>query len=155
MSVRPTVAILGAGAMGQALALGLLRAGWEPDEITLAARRPERATDVETRVGARCLLDPAKALEGVDVVVVAVKPVDVPALLGQINGAVTDQQVVLTLAAGVRTSRLEEILGTVGVVRAMPNTPALVREGITGIAAWSSCRPERGRPRRLGSPSGW
>ncbi len=134
MSARPTVAILGAGAMGQALALGLLRAGWEPDEITLAARRPERATDVETRVGARCLLDPAKALEGVDVVVVAVKPVDVPALLGQINGAVTEQQVVLTLAAGVRSSRLEEILGTVGVVRAMPNTPALVGEGITGIA---------------------
>ena len=134
MSARPTVAILGAGAMGQALALGLLRAGWEPDEITLAARRPERATDVEERVGVRCLLDPAKALEGVDVVVVAVKPVDVPALLGQINGAVNEQQVVLTLAAGVRTSHLEEILGTVGVVRAMPNTPALVGEGITGIA---------------------
>jgi pyrroline-5-carboxylate reductase len=137
MSERPIVAILGAGAMGQALALGLLRAGWHADEITLAARRPERAADVERRVGARCLLDPSKALEGADLVVVAVKPVDVPALLGQISDTLTDQQVVLTLAAGVRTALLEQALGRVGVVRAMPNTPALVGEGITGIAPGS------------------
>lgn len=126
-----TVAILGAGAMGEALARGLLRAGWELDELVLAARRQERAREAERRTEVRCLLDAAEAAEGRDVVVVAVKPRDVPALLDQIVERLRKEQVLLSLAAGVPTEVYEHRLQGVPVVRAMPNTPALVGEGVT------------------------
>ncbi|MGH8874916.1 MAG: pyrroline-5-carboxylate reductase [Acidimicrobiia bacterium] len=132
--MRPSVAILGVGAMGEALARGLLAAGWGPDDISLAARRETRAQEVEGRVGCPCHLDPASAAEGREVVVVSVKPRDVPELLAQIAGKVTSAQVVLSVAAGVTTAAYEAVLGDVPVVRAMPNTPALVGEGVTAIA---------------------
>src|SRR3970282_1410219 len=107
-SVRPsynarmhsTVAILGAGAMGEALASGLLRAGWETGEISMAVRREERRRELAERTGCAVLLDPAEALVGKEVAVVAVKPRDVPHLLYQIQGSYQPGQVILSLAAG-------------------------------------------------------
>jgi pyrroline-5-carboxylate reductase len=138
MSDRPTVAILGAGAMGEALAGGLVAGGWDRSEITLAARRRARSREVEAATGVACLLDPVDALVGRDVVVVAVKPDDVPALLSVIGGAVTADQVVVSFAAGVPTAVFEGALGAVPVIRAMPNTPARVREGVTVLSAGST-----------------
>ncbi len=134
MGNHPTVTILGAGAMGEALATGLLRAGWDHDDLVLVARREERAREIEDGTGCVCLLDPGEALRGRQVAVVAVKPRDVPGLLEQIAGRVASDQLILSLAAGVPTEAYEWALGEVPVVRAMPNTPALVDEGITGIA---------------------
>ncbi|HSG79073.1 MAG TPA: pyrroline-5-carboxylate reductase [Acidimicrobiia bacterium] len=134
--MQPSVAILGAGAMGEVLAGGLLRAGWPADSLRLAARREERRADVEQRTGVRTTLDAAECAAAADVVVVAVKPSDVPRLLDQIGGAITTEQVVVSLAAGVPTSVFEAGLADgVAVVRAMPNTPAQIDEGVTAIAA--------------------
>ncbi|MGH8935403.1 MAG: pyrroline-5-carboxylate reductase [Acidimicrobiia bacterium] len=133
--MRPTVAILGAGAMGGALASGLLRAGWHPEELTMAARRPERAEHLEKETGVRTLLDPGEAAAGKQVVVVSVKPRDVPGLLSQLaDGGIGGDQVLVSLAAGVPISMYEQRFPGVAVVRAMPNTPALVGEGITAYA---------------------
>ena len=132
--MHSTVAILGVGAMGEALASGLLRAGWENHEISMAVRREERLRELTDRTGCDVSLDPVEALEGKEVVVVAVKPRDVPHLLSQIQGAHRPAQIILSLAAGVPTRLYEASLGEVPVVRAMPNTPALVDEGITGLA---------------------
>jgi pyrroline-5-carboxylate reductase len=126
-----SVAILGAGAMGEALGGGLLRAGWEPAELILADRREERRTEIEDRIGVEVVLDAAAAVPGRDIVVVAVKPGDVPGLLDQIGEAVTSDQVILSLAAGVATGIYEAALGDVAVVRAMPNTPAQIDQGIS------------------------
>lgn len=126
-----TVAILGAGAMGEALCRGLIRAGWDPAKLIMAARREERAREAEDQTGVRTLLDPEEAAEGRDVLVVSVKPRDVPGLLNQIAGRVADRQVVVSVAAGVPTVVYEHRLPGVAVVRAMPNTPAFVGEGIT------------------------
>lgn len=121
--------------MGEALAAGLLRAGWEPGEISMAVRRPERLRELVERTGCAVSLDPVETMEGKEVAVVAVKPRDVPHLLSQIRGGYRPTQVILSLAAGVPTRLYEASLGEVPVVRAMPNTPALVDEGITGLAA--------------------
>lgn len=129
--MRPTVAILGAGSMGQIFAEGLLRAAWKADDIVMAARRQERATEVERLTGITTLLDPAAAAIGRDVVIVAVKPKDVRYLLGQIRESVTSNQIVISLAAGVPIAAFERVLPGVAVVRTMPNTPAAVDEGIT------------------------
>lgn len=120
--------------MGEVLARGLLEAGWHSDDIVLAARRAERCRDLERALGVACTLDPAAAAKGREVVVVAVKPGDVPRLLEQCVGSVVPGQVVVSLAAGVPTALFERMLGEVSVVRAMPNTPAQIAEGVTALA---------------------
>jgi pyrroline-5-carboxylate reductase len=86
-------------------------------------------------------MDPIQAIKGRDVIVVAVKPRDVPDLLKVMAGEVDAGQIVISLAAGVTLQTYEAQLGPVPVVRAMPNTPALVREGVTGIAPGSHAGP--------------
>ncbi len=135
MSERTRVAIVGVGAMGEALASGLLSAGWGPSDITLCVRRQDQADELADKTGCSVMTDPVAAIAGSDVVVVAVKPRDVSEVLESLAGSVAESQTVISLAAGVTTESYESRLGAVPVVRAMPNTPALVREGVTGIAA--------------------
>ena len=134
MSAPPSIAILGAGAMGSALARGLLGNGWRPDDLILAEVVAERAVQVEAELGCECVSDPAQAVRGRQAVVVAVKPQDMETLLKQVAPAITPDQVVITLAAGVRIETLENALGDTPVVRVMPNTPALLGKGIAGMA---------------------
>lgn len=129
--MRPSVAILGAGSMGTILCQGLLRAGWVPEEIVMAARREEGAAVASERTGVTTVLDVAVAVEDRQVVVIAVKPADVHVLVAQIKDAVVPGQTVLSLVAGVPVALLESALGDVAVVRAMPNTPAAVDQGMT------------------------
>jgi len=130
---HPSVAILGVGAMGEVLAGGLLRAGWRPEDLVLVARREERRSEVQDRTGIASTLDPAGSVKGRSVVVIAVKPADVPTLVGQVEGAITPDQIVVSLAAGVPTTRFEEAFPGVPVVRAMPNTPAQIDRAITAL----------------------
>lgn len=116
---------------------GLLAAGWEASELSAVVRRETRLHDVETRLGIDCHLDAKRAVVGQAVVVVAVKPRDVRALLADMAGSISMDQVVVSLVAGVPISVFEQALPGVPVVRAMPNTPSLVGEGITAIAAGS------------------
>ncbi|MDJ0664779.1 MAG: pyrroline-5-carboxylate reductase [Acidimicrobiia bacterium] len=132
---HPTVAILGAGSMGEILAEGLVRAGWETENIILLVRREERAREAERHTAIRATLDPVEAVTGRDVLVIAVKPKDVEHLLGQIGDVVTPDQVVVSLAAGVPVEIFESALEGSAVVRAMPNTPAAVDEGMTAYCA--------------------
>jgi len=117
--------------MGEIFALGLLRAGWDPEDLALAVRRPERARETEFHTGVKTTLDPAEAASGKRVLVIAVKPKDVPALLVQIRDIVTPEQVVVSLAAGVTIASFESELPGIPVIRSMPNTPAAVDEGMT------------------------
>lgn len=117
--------------MGTILAEGLVRAGWEPSDLVLAVRRKERAVEAERLTGIPTVLDSAQAATGRDVLVVAVKPKDVGALLGQIAPAVGSDQLVISLAAGVPIAVFEAALPGVPVVRSMPNTPAAVDEAMT------------------------
>ena len=120
--------------MGEAVVRGLLGAGWESEEIVTAVRREVRLHDVETRIGVACHMDPIEATTERDVIVVAVKPRDVPSLLDAVAGSIRPEQVVISIAAGVPIAVFEHALHGVPVIRAMPNTPSLVKEGVTAIA---------------------
>ncbi len=128
--------------MGEILAEGLLRAGWSPEELIMAARRRERAEEAERHTGVRVLLDAGEAAADRDVVVIAVKPKDVATLIGQIRDVVTERQLVISLAAGVPLAVFEDALPGVGVVRSMPNTPAAVDEGMTAYCGGSQVGEE-------------
>jgi pyrroline-5-carboxylate reductase len=135
------VAILGAGRLGESLLRGFLRSEWRaPADLVVTARRPERLEQLRAAYGVEATSDNAAAATA-PLVIVAVKPQDIAAVLGEI--AVTPEQTVLSVAAGVPTSWIESHL-TPGarVVRAMPNAAALVDEGIAGICAGAHARPQ-------------
>ena len=138
MAIDPRrLAILGTGKIGEALLKGLLGSGWRrPDEIAVSVRRPERADELRERYGVEPTVSNAEAIRDAAMVVVAVKPQDIEGLLGEIGGLVGTEQTLLSVVAAVPTSLFEELLSApVPVVRAMPNTPAVVHEGIAGICA--------------------
>jgi pyrroline-5-carboxylate reductase len=135
--MKPSVAIVGVGSMGEVFVSGLLRAGWEAGDLTLCVRRPERAKELDERLGVSASLDAATAISDAEVVVVAVKPRDVPELLASLGDRVGSKQVVVSVAAGIPIATYEAALGEVPVIRAMPNTPAAVDEAITAYCAGS------------------
>jgi pyrroline-5-carboxylate reductase len=138
------IAILGAGKIGEALIAGLVSSRWrEPSEIVASARREERAQELAERHGIRTTLSNAEAVAGSGFVVLAVKPQDIDVLLGEIGGMLTPEQTVLSVAAAIPTAAIERrIAAGVPVVRAMPNTPSVVHEGIAGICAGAHASDE-------------
>ncbi len=134
-----TVAILGTGVMGETVVSGLLRAGRDPGELLLSERRPERAADLRERYGVESVTTVAAA-EKADTLLVVVKPQDMSDLLAEIASHVRPGQLVVSLAAGITTTFIESRLPDgVAVVRVMPNTPALVDEGMAAISPGSHC----------------
>lgn len=133
------LALLGGGRMGEALLGGLLDAGWEVDQLAVAEVEAERRHILEGRFpGVRVVPSPAWAVAEADVVVVAVKPVDLAAALEQAAASLPEEVLVLSIAAGVRLATLEAAAPGRPVVRAMPNTPALIGAGAAAIAAGSA-----------------
>ncbi len=131
------IAILGGGRIGEALLSGLLSSGWRtPDEVVVTCRSDARAEALGERHGVEATTDNAAAVSGADVVVIAVKPQDIDTLLGEIGGVLSPDQTVVSVAAAIPTAHIEaRIAERVPVVRAMPNSPSTVHEGMAGIAA--------------------
>ena len=129
------LALLGGGKMGEALLAGLLDAGWDAGSVTVAEVDADRRRVLEERFkGIRVAPSAAWAVADAEVVVVAVKPVDVPTALEQALPSLEADTLVLSIAAGVRLATVEAAVGDRPVVRAMPNTAALVGRAATAIA---------------------
>ncbi len=131
------IAILGAGRIGEALLSGLLSSGRHAAaDIVVTGRREGRLEELAARHGVATTTDNRAAVEGAALVVVAVKPQDIDALLAEIGSAILPEQTVLTVAAAIPTAAVERHLADgVPVVRAMPNTPSTVHEGMAGLCA--------------------
>jgi pyrroline-5-carboxylate reductase len=134
----PRIAILGAGSMGGAILSGLLESGATSDGITVtnrteakaAALRSDRVTSLSSET------DPdanRAALRGARLVLVAVKPAMVPDLLRELRDAFEPDALVVSVAAGVTIETMEQLVPH-AVFRSMPNTPSIVRRGVTGLA---------------------
>jgi pyrroline-5-carboxylate reductase len=133
------VAVLGAGVMGETVASGLLRAGRRPDDLLLTERRAGRADELRERYGVD-IVSNAEAAQKADTLLLVVKPQDMAGVLDEVAPHLTSNQLVVSLAAGVTTATVEARLpGGVPVVRVMPNTPALVDEGMAVISGGSHC----------------
>lgn len=121
--------------MGEALVAGLLDAGWDPDALAVAEIDADRRHHLEARCkGVRVVPSPAWATADADVVVVAVKPADVTEALTGCSETLRADALIVSIAAGVTIEQLEAAAPGRPVVRAMPNTPALVRRGAAAIA---------------------
>ncbi len=144
MSARK-IAILGGGRIGEALLSGLLSSDWRSaDEVVVTARREERLAELRERHGVEATTDNAAAVRDAGLVVVAVKPQDIDDLLAEIGGHLVPAQTVVTVAAAIPTAHIEErIAEGVPVVRAMPNAPAVVHEGMAGLCAGAHAGDEQ------------
>lgn len=132
------IAIIGAGVMGEALLSGLVRSGRRVDALLVGEKRPDRARELEERYGVQ-VTGNAAAAAAADTVAVVVKPQDMGDLLDEIASSLRPGQLLVSLAAGITTGFIEaRVPAGVAVVRAMPNTPALVDEGMAAVSPGSS-----------------
>ncbi|MET9804133.1 pyrroline-5-carboxylate reductase [Streptomyces sp. NPDC006368] len=130
-----TVAILGTGKIGEALLSGMIRAGWPTGHLLVTTRRSERAEELRTRYGVEAVSN-ADAAKRADTLILAVKPQDMAKLLEELAPHITPDRLVISAAAGITTTFIEERLtARTPVVRVMPNTPVLVDEGMSVISA--------------------
>ena len=121
--------------MGEALISGLLRAGRSPAGVLAVVRRPDRATALRESYGIG-VVGAAEAAKTADTLVITVKPQDMTGLLSEIAPHVPADRLVISVAAGITTSRIENELGApLPVVRVMSNTPVLVDEAMSVISA--------------------
>ncbi len=137
-----TIALLGVGKLGEALLSGLLRSGTPPTTMLAAERHQDRADEIADRYGV-ATPSPEEATARADVVLLAVKPQDMRALLTDIAPHVRPGTLVVSLAAGITCALVEELLpaGT-HVVRVMTNTPVFVDEAMSAISAGSHAGAE-------------
>jgi pyrroline-5-carboxylate reductase len=134
--VSGRICVLGAGKAGEALVAGLLSSGWaKPEDVVATVRHAEHAAELADRYGIETTLDNAAAVRGARIVVIAVKPQDIESLLADVSEEIEPSQTVLSIAAAIPTELIERHVGNgVPVVRAMPNTPVTVQEGMAGVA---------------------
>ncbi|MCW2755543.1 MAG: pyrroline-5-carboxylate reductase [Marmoricola sp.] len=136
-----TVAIIGAGVMGETLLSGLIRGGRDVTDLLVGEKRAERAEELRAKYGVQVVSNVEAAKAGT--VVLVVKPQDMTDVLAEIAPHIQAGQLVVSLAAGIPTSLIEKHLPDgVAVVRVMPNTPALVDEGMAAISGGSHCDDE-------------
>jgi pyrroline-5-carboxylate reductase len=138
--VERRIAIVGVGRLGESLLRGFLSSGWrDPADLLVTARRADRRDELASLYGLDALESNADAVAAARLVIVAVKPQDVDSVLAEIAPAVSPAHTILSVAAGVTTAFIESHLPDgARVVRAMPNAPALVHEGIAGVSGGRS-----------------
>ncbi|WP_223693917.1 pyrroline-5-carboxylate reductase [Leifsonia poae] len=138
----PTIALLGAGSMGRAILSGLVAPGVVVQGgIRVTNRAEARAAELGDLPGVTAYATSSRpeanrlAVDGAEIVLVAVKPAMVPDLLREIAASLTPGAIVVSVAAGVTIATFEALLpDTISVVRSMPNTPAIVGKAVTGIS---------------------
>jgi pyrroline-5-carboxylate reductase len=146
---QTTVAILGAGAMGTAILAGMIKNGTKGTDVRVTTKTITSAEEIAKKYGVTAFATDYQpnanslATEGADVILLAVKPAYVIEVLDQVNKVVSQDALVISVAAGVQTKTMEAHLPeSVSVIRAMPNTPALIGLGLTGIATGSRVAAE-------------
>ncbi len=137
-----TVAIVGAGVMGEALLSGLIRGGFAPADLVVGEKRAERAAELREKYGVE-VVDKLSEVTRAETVTLVVKPQDMGDVLAEIGPHIEAGQLVVSLAAGITTDYIERhLVEGVAVVRVMPNTPALVDEGMAAISPGTHCDEE-------------
>lgn len=126
--------------MAQAIIGGLIRDGVSAEDIRVADPSKSARASLTEEFGVRVFADAAEAVGGADILVLAVKPQVMPQVLEGISGQVSERQLVISIAAGVTIATMAAAFGDQqAIVRTMPNTPALLGYGITGMYAAPSC----------------
>lgn len=139
------VAVLGAGKMGGILLQAFLKNNlFAADQISGTVQHADRAQALSAQFGVEVGIDNVEAARHADVILLGVKPIQVPALVNLIRPVLNEKKVIVSIAASVKTRSIEDAAGCdLGVIRAMPNTPAMISAGVTALCAGRFCTPEQ------------
>ena len=130
------LSFIGGGSMGEAMvAAALAKSVSSSDEIVVCELLPKRRAHLERDYGVKTTDSDVEAIEGADLILLAVKPQDFPSVGSNLQGNLKDNQVAVSIMAGVKIEAVQKLLGHKAVVRAIPNTPAQIGEGVT---VWTS-----------------
>jgi len=136
-----TIGFIGSGNMAEAMINGVLKAGvYRPGKVYVSDVRAERVEYLREHYGVRTATDNADLASKVDVLILSVKPQNMKDALASIKGHVNGDVLVITIAAGIKTTLISSILGDVAIVRVMPNMPAWVDEAASVLYANEKAR---------------
>ena len=134
------IAFIGGGNMATALIGSLFACERKIERIQVAEPGAEARDRLEKQWPVQCFESAAEAINGMDAIVLAVKPYVLPMVLKEIGGLVKGEQVIISIVAGINSAQIIAQLSAASpVVRTMPNTPALIGLGITGMYASDDC----------------
>jgi pyrroline-5-carboxylate reductase len=138
------IAVIGYGVMGEAILSGLIKKGGiDPKNITASGPREDRRQELINRYGIQVVKENLQAVTGCDVIILAVKPQKIQSVIKGLKGKIPADAVVISIVAGVSLELLNKMLGHDAVVRAMPNTPARIGEGITVWTGTQHVKPDQ------------
>lgn len=136
------ITFIGGGNMAKALIGGLIKRGYSPSKMHVVELSKDRCTEVHNEFAVRASTDMAQAVAHSEVVILAVKPQQLQEVSLQL-AAFLEDRLVISIAAGIRTQDIARWVGSQNIVRCMPNTPALIRSGVTALYATPVVRPEQ------------
>ena len=140
---KTRIAFIGAGNMAASLIGGLRAKGLEAAQIRASDPGEETRALVSAEHGIEVFADNADAIQGADVIVLAVKPQAMKAVCEAIRPSLKPEQLVVSIAAGITCASMNNWLGAQPIVRCMPNTPALLRQGVSGLFATAQVSAEQ------------
>src|SRR5215469_12124106 len=140
-----TVAVLGAGKMGGILLQAFLKQNlFAPEQIHATVAHEERAIALSSQWGVNVCTDNLEAARNADLILLGVKPFQVPDLVEQIRPALSPEKTIVSFAASVKTRSIEDAAGIeIAVIRAMPNTPSALGAGAAGLCKGRFVTPEQ------------
>lgn len=146
-TIRKHIAYIGAGQMCEAIFSGLIESGITlPEDISLYDMNESRLTDLENRFHVNVVRPSVHSYKDLiavsDIVFLSVRPQDAQEVLSKTGSLFHSQQTVISIMGGVELSFLEKYIQNAAIVRVMPNTPMLAREGTAGIALGARCTPQ-------------
>lgn len=137
------IGFIGCGKMASAIINGIILSGYvQKNNVKGSEINPEIAETAQKRLGINVLTDNKALIMDSDVIFLVTKPNQVSEILEEIKTELTQEKLLVSIAAGVSTSKIENIIGRQRVVRVMPNTPALVLEGMSGVCKGSFASEE-------------
>ncbi|MET0778818.1 MAG: pyrroline-5-carboxylate reductase [Pseudomonas mandelii] len=140
---KTRIAFIGAGNMAASLIGGLRAKGLDAAQIRASDPGAETRAKVQAEHGVEVFADNADAIQDADVVVLAVKPQAMKAVCEAIRPSLKPNQLVVSIAAGITCASMNNWLGAQPIVRCMPNTPALLRQGVSGLFATAEVNAEQ------------
>jgi pyrroline-5-carboxylate reductase len=145
-----TIGFIGGGNMAEAIIKGVIAARvYPPENIIASDIKSERLDFLQKQYKVRTTSDNAELARSVDVLVLSVKPQNMADALNSIKGSVNLDTLVISIAAGIKTQMISSALGNVGVVRVMPNTPALIGQGAAALYATDRAKPALRKAQRI------
>lgn len=132
--MRNKLGFIGCGKMANAIINGVLNSGFfKKDEIFASVKTQESLNSNKDKLGINLFLENKSVVDNADVVFLSIKPHFIRDVLNQTKESFNKNKLIVSVAAGIKTSTIEEIVGDIPVIRVMPNTPMFVNEGMCGV----------------------